>query len=65
MPKQPISNAGSDPDVLQRRTGGSPNDPHGGHQRPGNESSARDPNPADEMVPGGSGSLPPAKGRKK
>jgi len=65
MPKQRISNAGSNPDVLQRRTGGSPNDPHGGHERPDNEFHAPDPNPADEMVPGGSGSLPAAKDRKK
>ena len=30
MLRQPVSNAGSDPDVLQRRTGGNPNDPHSG-----------------------------------
>ena len=64
MPKQPISNAGSDPDVLQRRAGGTPNDPHGGHERSDNEFHAPDPDPADEIVPVGNGSLPPAKDPK-
>ena len=61
MPKQPIQNAGSNPDVLQRRTGGSVNDPHGGHERPQDERRGPDPDPVEELVPDGSGGLPPSK----
>lgn len=54
-----IENAGSDPDSGLRRSGGSPNDPHGGHEHLGAERHAPDPDPVEEMVPGGQGAEQP------
>jgi hypothetical protein len=50
-----INNAGSDPDSGIRRSGGSANDPHGGHEHLGHERRAPEPDPIEEMVPGGQG----------
>jgi len=54
----PIDNAGSDRDADIRRTGGSSNDPHGGHQHPDSEWHGPEPDPVEELVPAGSGELP-------
>jgi len=54
-----FQNAASDPNSGLRRSGGSPNDPHGGHEHLGAERQAPDPNPIEEMVPGGHGAEPP------
>jgi hypothetical protein len=54
-----IQNAASDPNSDLRRSSGSPNDPHGGHQHLGAERRAPGPNPIEEMVPGGQGAEPP------
>lgn len=53
-----ISNAGSRPDTDMRRSGGSPDDPHGGHENIATEWKAGDPDPVAELVPGDSGSVP-------
>lgn len=45
-----IINAGSDPDGDLQRTGGSPNDPDGGHELAGREWRGPDPDPVDELV---------------
>lgn len=55
-----ISNSNSDPDTDQRRSGASDNDPHGGHEHIG-ERRGPDPDPIDELVPAGDGSLPSAR----
>lgn len=57
----PISNAGSDSDADMRRSGGSPNDPHGGHENIEEERKAPTPDPVDELVPGGDGGVPPTR----
>jgi hypothetical protein len=56
----PIGNAGSQPNGDMRRSGGSPNDPHGGHENIETEWKSKDPDPVGELVPGGSGSVPPS-----
>ncbi|MDB5525146.1 MAG: hypothetical protein JWM58_2909 [Rhizobium sp.] len=53
------NNAGSDPDNNLRRSGGSPNDPHGGHEHISSELRGPDPDPIDELVPGGQGAEAP------
>jgi hypothetical protein len=60
MAGEPINNPGSNPNSEARRTGGSANDPHGGHEHM-SEWRGPDPDPVDELVPGGSGELPPTK----
>jgi len=55
-----VNNPGSNPDSEQRRTGGSANDPHGGHEH-SQEWRGPDPDPVDELVPAGAGSLPGTK----
>ena len=60
MPGEPINNPGSNPNSDLRRTGASANDPHGGHEHV-NERRGPDPNPIDELVPAGDGSLPATK----
>lgn len=45
-----INNAGSDPNGDLQRTGGSPNDPDGGHELAGREWRGPDPDPIDELV---------------
>lgn len=46
-----IVNGGSNPDAHQRRTGGSPNDPHGGvEQQTSLLGEGSDPDPVDEQV---------------
>lgn len=57
-----INNAGSNPDGDARRSGGSPNDPDGGHELLGRERHAPDPDPIHELVPGGQGAEPPPYG---
>jgi hypothetical protein len=47
----PIDNATTNPDTHQRRTGGSPNDPHGGvEQQTSLRGDGPDPDPVDEQV---------------
>lgn len=58
--QHPVGSAGSQPNTDMRRSGGSPNDPHGGHENIETEWKAGDPDPAGELVAGGSGSLPPS-----
>ena len=58
MPGEPINNPGFNPNSDHRRTGGSANDPHGGHEH---VNERRDPDPIDELVPAGDGSLPATK----
>jgi hypothetical protein len=55
-----INNPGSNPDGNHRRTGASANDPHGGHERV-KERRGPDPDPVEELVPAGDGSLPATK----
>jgi|EndMetStandDraft_4_1072995.scaffolds.fasta_scaffold20003_6 hypothetical protein len=55
-----IANSGSDPDTGMRRTGGTPGDPHGGHEHAETEWHGTEPNPNAELVPGGSGAVPPS-----
>jgi hypothetical protein len=54
-----IKNGATDPDSLPRRSGGSANDPHGGHDRAGRELRRPDPDPIHELVPGGQGAEAP------
>jgi len=54
-----IDNAASNPDGDPRRSGGSPNDPDGGHELIGREWRTPDPDPIHELVPGGQGAEPP------
>ncbi len=54
-----FNNAGSNPDQGARRTGGSPNDPDGGHELMNDEWRGPDPDPIHEMVPGGQGAEAP------
>jgi hypothetical protein len=56
MSGEPINNPGSNPNSDPRRTGASANDPHGGHEHV-NERRGPDPDPIDELVPAGDGSL--------
>jgi hypothetical protein len=51
----PINNSESNPNTQQRRTGGSDNDPHGGHESPDNEFET--PNPDKSQDPS---RIPPA-----
>lgn len=44
----PINNPGSDPNASARRTGGSSNDPHGGHE--GSPDNRPDPDPISELA---------------
>jgi hypothetical protein len=60
MPGEPINNPGFNPNSDHRRTGGSANDPHGGHEY-ATERRAPDPGPIDELIPAGDGSLPATK----
>ncbi|UVC10485.1 hypothetical protein IHQ71_07770 [Rhizobium sp. TH2] len=60
MPGEAINNPGSNPNSDHRRTGGSANDPHGGHEHT-SERRGPDPDPIDELVPAGDGSLPATK----
>lgn len=50
-----IDNAGSDPGNSLRRSGGSANDPHGGHENISSELGTPEPDPVRELVPGGQG----------
>jgi hypothetical protein len=54
-----INNAGSNPDGETQRSGGSPNDPDGGHELLGREWKGPDPDPISELVPGGQGAEAP------
>jgi hypothetical protein len=54
-----FDNAGSNPDQGARRTGGSANDPDGGHELMNDEWRGPDPDPIHEMVPGGQGAEAP------
>ena len=63
-PGKRFNNSGSDPDTHQRRTGGSANDPHGGHEY-AKERRGPDPDPVEELVPAGAGSVPPSKAANK
>jgi len=56
--RSPIDNPGSNRDAGIRRTGGSSNDPHGGHQHPDSEWHGPEPDPVEELAPSGSGELP-------
>jgi hypothetical protein len=56
--ESPIDNPGSNHDADIRRTGGSSNDPHGGHQHPDSEWHGPEPDPVEELVPAGTGELP-------
>jgi hypothetical protein len=50
-PAEPIVNGASDQDAHQRRTGGSPNDPHGGYEQETSDLGAgSDPEPLDELA---------------
>ena len=60
MPGEAFNNPGSNPNSEPRRTGGSANDPHGGHEHT-SERRGPDPDPIDELVPAGDGSLPATK----
>jgi hypothetical protein len=60
-----IDNAASDPESDPRRSGGSPNDPDGGHELLGREWRGPNPDPISEMVPGGQGAEPPPYGSMK
>jgi hypothetical protein len=53
-----IDNAGSNPDSGGRRSGGSVNDPHGGYEHITSTWKGPDPDPVEEMVPGGQGAEP-------
>jgi hypothetical protein len=53
--RSPINNGGSDPNSGMRRSGGSANDPHGGYENIDTERRGPDPDPVDELVPGGQG----------
>lgn len=57
-PQDPITNPGSNRDADMRRTGGSRNDPHGGHEDPDLDRRGPVPNPVEEMAPSGTGELP-------
>jgi hypothetical protein len=59
MPDEKIHNSESAPNTGQRRSGGSPNDPDGGHELFGAEWHGPDPDPIDELVPGGQGAEAP------
>jgi hypothetical protein len=54
-----IDNAASDANSGLRRSGGTPHDPHGGHEHLGAERRAPDPNPVQELAPGGQGAESP------
>ena len=58
LPQSPVNNPGSNRDADIRRTGGSSNDPNGGHQHPENEWRGLEPDPVEELVPSGTGELP-------
>jgi hypothetical protein len=60
-----IDNAGSNPDGDMRRSGGSRNDPHGGHHDIDHERRGPTPNPIEEMVPAGHASVPPGQNRDR
>lgn len=53
-----FNNAGSDPDGGPRRSGGSANDPHGGYEHPDSGWRSPDPDPVEELVPGGQAGTP-------
>ena len=57
-PGKRFNNSASDPNSHQRRTGGGANDPHGGHEHAA-ERRGQKPDPVEELVPAGSGALPP------
>ena len=59
--RDPIDNPASNPNSDLRRTGASSNDPHGGHQHPDSERRGPRPNPVEELVPSGTGELPPTR----
>ena len=50
-----IENAGSEPDGHLRRSGGSSNDPNGGHETLDGERRSPEASPVEELVPGGQG----------
>ena len=54
--RDPILNHGSNPDSSARRSGGSVNDPHGGHAAFDHELRSPEPNPIQQLVPGGQAS---------
>lgn len=53
-----IDNAGSDENTDMRRSGGSANDPHGGHQDIHSEIRSHPADPVEELVPAGQASVP-------
>lgn len=60
MENQGFNNPGSNSNSASRRTGGSANDPHGGHNHT-NERHSPNPDPINEFVPAGDGALAPTK----
>jgi hypothetical protein len=60
MTSETINNPGSNPNSDLRRTAGTSNDPHGGHENI-DERRGPDPDPIDELVPAGDGDLPGTK----
>jgi len=58
LSESPINNPGSSRDAGIRRTGGSSNDPHGGHQHLDSEWQGSEPDPVEELAPAGAGELP-------
>jgi hypothetical protein len=48
-----IRNSASDPDIDMRRSGGTPDDPHGGHEAVAGEWKGPNPDPIDELLPAG------------
>lgn len=61
----PIRNAATDADSDHRRSGGSVNDPHGGHDLHGRELAMPEADPVEELVPGGQGAEAPPYGRER
>jgi hypothetical protein len=60
MQVETFNNPGCNPNSDHRRTGGSVNDPHGGHEHI-TERRGPDPDPINELVPAGDGGLPATK----